>query len=167
MTRKTQEACRMFGVGSGFWKGSKILSNYLGRTKDFDLAPPIFVNMSFAGEVYLKCLLLKRTGKYPRGHDLKDLFDKLPPKDQAPIEDAYKNIVENSPVFRHLMKGQSVPKLSTVLAGAGKTFSKMRYSFECEKGPPSPTVMLQEFIEAVQERLLAIDPKLKQVLMYF
>jgi hypothetical protein len=168
MTRKTQEVWRMFKVGSGFWKGSKMLSNCLGKTKDFDLTSPILVNISFAGEVYLKCLLLIQTGKYPKrgreAHDLKRLYDELPKTDQAAIDNAYKNNFENSLLFRLLMKPKSVPKLRTVLAGAGETFINVRYGFDSEKEPPGPTVGLQEFVEAVQQRLLAIKPELEAAL---
>jgi len=160
MTQKTQELRRMFKVGSGFWKGSKILSNYLGKTKDSDLNSPILVNISFAGEIYLKCLLLVHEGDYPKCHDLKRLFDELPKPDQTAIADAYKNNFKNSPLFRFLVKPKSIPKLRSVLAGAAETFSKVRYSFEPGKKSPGPTVGLQEFVEALQQWILVTKPEL-------
>jgi hypothetical protein len=167
MTKKTQ-AWHMFKVGTGYWNGSKILSNYLGKTKDSGLHSPILINMSFAGEVYLKCLLFIQTGKYlKRGreaHHLKRLFDELSKMDQAAIEDAFKNNMENSPLLRLLMKPKLIPKLRTVLAGAGETFINVRYSFDPETEPAGPTVGLQEFVEAVQQRLLAIKPELEAAL---
>lgn len=167
MTEKTQ-AWDMFKVGTGYWTGSKILSNYLSKTKDFDLTSPILVNMAFAGEIYLKCLLLIQTGKYPKrkreAHHLKRLFDELPKTDQVAIEDAFKNNMENSLLLRLLKKPKSVPKLRTMLAGAGETFINLRYSFDPETKPAGPTIGLQEFVDAVQQRLLAIKPELEAAL---
>jgi hypothetical protein len=165
-----QEAWRMFKFAGGFWKAHEVLSNYLGKTKDdSDLHPPIFVNLSFAGEIYLKCLLLIQTGDYPKkkeAHDLKYLFDNLPATDQSAVDETYKNEFKNSVLYRYCMTRKTVPKLSSVLDGAGETFVNMRYSFESKpKSKPKskskdqgPTIGLQEFIEAVRRQILAIKP---------
>jgi len=153
----------MFKVGSGFLKGSEILTNCVGKTKDSGLDFPILVSMSFAAEVYLKCLLLVCNKQYPKVHNLKKLFDRLPKPDQTAISDAYENNFKNSPVFRLLMKPKCIPRLCSVLSGAGETFDEMRYSFE--RGKKSPvTVGLEEFVEAVQQRILVTKPELAEVL---
>jgi hypothetical protein len=159
----TQEAWRMFKVGNGFWKGSRILLNSLRETKDSDLHIPIFIDQAFAGEIYLKCLLLIQTGKYPKGHDLKFLFDQLPATEKSAVDEIYKNEFKNSILYRHLMTRKVVSKLSSVLARAGKTYVNMRYSFQSTAKPLGPTVGLPEFIEAVRKRLLVIEPELQKL----
>lgn len=159
----------MFKVGTGYWKSSKILSNYLSKTKDWNLTSPILVNMSFAAEIFLKCLLLIRTGKYPttgrKAHNLKALFDGLDKTDQAAIDDAYRHNMEGSPLLSlKAMKPEHIPKLRLVLAGAAETFINLRYSFDPRTEPAGPTVGLQEFVEAVQQRLLTIKPELEAAL---
>jgi hypothetical protein len=163
MSQKTSEARDLFIIGTGFWKTSKILSNHLGKTHDFDVVSPIFVNMAFAGEVYLKCLHLIRTGKLLKGHDLKSLFDGLPKTDQVSIEDAYNRNVKNSPIV-NAMKAQFPEidlKLSTVVAEAAKTFVQCRYAYE---GPANAPKTLGDFVDALQQHLLCVDPTLETAL---
>jgi hypothetical protein len=163
MIQNAPQAKSMFLVGTGFWKTSKILSNYLGNAHDFDVVAPIFVNLSFAGEVYLKCLHLIRTGILLKGHDLRSLFNKLPETDKTLIENAYNNKVNRSPVVQ-AMKTHSPTvdlKLSTVLAEAGDTFEKFRYVYEHSPNAPKT---LGEFVDALQEHLRDVDPTLESAL---
>jgi len=51
MPNTNPEAWRMFRAGGGFWKTSKILSNYYGKMKDSDLVAPF----------WLTCLLQQKS----------------------------------------------------------------------------------------------------------
>ena len=55
---------------------------------------PYAVNVSLACELYLKAILIHRSNKseYPKGHDLKELFDHLNASDSNCISVAYKKI---------------------------------------------------------------------------
>jgi hypothetical protein len=153
----------LFIIGSGFWKTVQLLSQRLGSTNDFDLLSPIFVNLAFSCEVYLKCLILIKTSKLEHGHDLYELFLKLPSIDRDVIERRYVLFLNSSPIVKAVQRDfPSIDfTLDKVLPEFSLTFQNWRYSYE---GAANQAQGLGEFVDAVQHHLMQINPELNKAL---
>lgn len=90
---------------------------------------------ALASELFLKCLISIQTGTTPRGHYLKELFDRL----EQPTRKRICAIWDAEVVPRHSATwdtmekaiGIPVPRdLPTALKLANKAFEKLRYSYE-------------------------------------
>ena len=79
---------------------------------------PFAVNISFACELYLKAVMIRRSEEsgYIRGHDLKTLFENLEKADQTAIPERYERKCR-------------VP-LDWLLEESGKAFEDWRYALE-------------------------------------
>ena len=79
---------------------------------------PFAVNISFACELYLKAVMIRRStgSEYVRGHDLKQLFESLETGDRDEIRQMYE-------------KKCPVP-LDQLLEESGKAFEEWRYALE-------------------------------------
>ena len=79
---------------------------------------PFAVNVSFACELYLKALMIRRSSasEFVRGHDLKSLFESLSPEDRDAIRKMYGK--------------KSGVSLDQLLEESGKAFEDWRYALE-------------------------------------
>ena len=160
MFNKKPDFKHLFVVATGFWRTSQMIAGHMSNKHDFSVISSYFTNLSFAGEVYLKCLLLLRTETLLHGHNLKELYDKQIEIDRVEIEQAYKKEIERSAVFK-AMKSKN-PKvdleLLSTLEEVGNAFVAWRYLYE-ERPPQART--LSAFVDVLPKHILNIDPGLK------
>jgi hypothetical protein len=93
---------------------------------------PITVNAAFTAELYVKCLLaIDKNGACPSGHDLKLLFDNLSRTFKAKIRKRHELLAphDDSIRFFSFLWGSEL-NLDLLLDLNGKTFEKVRYSYE-------------------------------------
>jgi HEPN domain-containing protein len=97
---------------------------------------PFAVNISFACELYLKAIMMRRSSasEYMRGHDLKTLFESLPEEDRKAIEQLYNKKCRVS--------------LDKLLQESGKAFEDWRYALE--KAASINVTGILAFSEALQ-----------------
>ena len=122
------------------------------------------VTSAMASELFLKCLICLETGKAPRGHYLKELFDRLTPETRrwicmiwdaevVPIRAELWDQIEG-----HQGRGKIVPRdLSTALSMANKTFEKVRYAYEDEL--EGVAYMLSDLPTILKRVILAMRPE--------
>lgn len=119
----------MFRNACGFWNSFCSIGNELGRTGNLTLVGPLWVNLSFSTELYLKFLLHLSTGQVVKIHDLHKLFNMLPVDQREAITHNYESVLAESEFYRTLgtIWTSRDFKLSIVLAKAAKTFQVWRY----------------------------------------
>ena len=97
--------------------------------------------LAFAVELYLKALNAVRSGgQWPRGHELKVLFDRLPADDRAELEGQYEAIRAAGPegVLEKMLPGRDL-SLGGVLEESSNAFAELRYAYEAAENPdPRP-----------------------------
>jgi hypothetical protein len=158
----------IFFHGAAFSKAARILSDYHNEKDDPHVLAPTLVNVAFAVEMYLKCLLMMRGKSYPRGrdgHNLKKLFDGLAKKDRTAIEGKYNVVVSKNPRLQLMRK--TIPTtnlgLSTLLIDSAEVFCEWRYVFEI--GVKKGVLGLGDFAAALRQHIREIDPKLSWHIM--
>lgn len=102
---------------------------------------PFSVNAAFAIELYLTARSEKH-GKPLRGHDLKDLYNALPPEATNAIEKATPWAMEDRGF-------KDKPDLPAFLEALRNVFVSWRYSYENDKGVPPVTFAPTIFAMAV------------------
>jgi len=147
------KAGQLFRNGSAFWNSYCTIADSLHLGSDLSLFGPLFVNLAFAGELYLKALLALETSTTVRGHDLHKLFNLLPPKVRASIEKRFTEAMSAS--HMHFFVAQARPDINFTLPGvlkeAARTFELWRYPGDDEPlNMPGP---LQVVVAALQEQL--------------
>jgi hypothetical protein len=90
---------------------------------------------AMSSELFLKCLICIQTGRAPRGHYLKQLFDQLEPDTRKRIIAVWdaKVVPRHRAQWDAMEAGLKVrfPRdLPSILALANKAFEKVRYSYE-------------------------------------
>ena len=77
----------IFLQANGFSRAYDILADqrHLAASEMATIGYPQIVLSALATELYLKCLICMETGKAPRGHHLKQLFDRLSPETRRRI----------------------------------------------------------------------------------
>ncbi len=160
MFKKNPDIKHLFVVAMGFWRSSQLIADHISKNHDFSVVSSYFTNLSFAGEVFLKCLLLMRTGTLLHGHNLKELYEKQIEIDRVAIEEVYKKEVESKAVYKAMkMKNPKVDlELSSTLKEAGDAFLEWRYLYE--KQPP-PVRTLFSFVQVLPKYIIGIDPGLE------
>jgi hypothetical protein len=98
------------------------------------IGEPVMVLGALTIELFLKCLLCIESGDVPRGHNLKELFEKLSPTIRGRIEDGWSKIAAHRGAdwdgLEASMAVTIARDLPSALAVAGDTFQKLRYSYE-------------------------------------
>jgi hypothetical protein len=93
--------------------------------------------LAFAVELYLKALNAVRSGgQWPRGHELKALFDCLPADDRAELERRYEAVraAAPGPVLEKVLPGRDL-SLTRVLEESSNAFAELRYAYEPAENP--------------------------------
>jgi HEPN domain-containing protein len=83
---------------------------------------PLVVNGCFAAELYLKAMYSACGTKVPKGHDLKRLFDELPPNAAAAVASARSEVYPGKPAKERSM--------SEVVRDLKDAFVDFRYAHE-------------------------------------
>lgn len=94
--------------------------------------------LAFAVELYLKALNAVRSGgQWPRGHELKALFERLPADDRAELERRYEAVRTAAPgsVLGKILPGRDL-SLNGVLEESSNAFAELRYAYETAENPP-------------------------------
>lgn len=99
------------------------------------LGEPVMVLGALTIELFLKCLACIETGIVPRGHNLKELFDKLSEPTRQRIQQRWDDGItrHRAPQWDDLEKrtGVALPRdLPTALAFGSDAFERLRYSYE-------------------------------------
>lgn len=91
----------------------------------------IVPTIAFAIELYLKVLGSVQQRVWHRGHDLKDLFDKLPADTRRQLSARYKARFGRVPSeLLQRVDATSATNLEAVLTRSRKAFQELRYAFE-------------------------------------
>jgi len=164
MTRSPDRSKNLFRNGSSFWNCYCDIADSLHQNQDLSLLGPLFVNLAFAGELYLKTTVAAETGVSVEGHPLDTLFNKIPQSTRAEIEGAYEAGLAKSHIRQLLAKARPDLdlRLAAVLKEAAKTFELWRYPGE--KAPLNVPGTLQFFVGAVQTYLCTKHPALLSAL---
>ncbi|MCF8495200.1 MAG: hypothetical protein K9G62_00870 [Alphaproteobacteria bacterium] len=107
---------------------------------DSDFITPYVVNASFSLELNLKLLVFYETNKWPKGHNLLELFKKLSADKQKEIKDAFieksKNSRELQEILKRLEEGDFGIEweLQNLLDRSSQAFETWRYAFEGNTG---------------------------------
>lgn len=146
-------AQQLFRTGSAFWNSYCDIANSLHYNQDFSLFGPLFVNLSFSGELYLKTLLLLENGTSIRGHHLDKLFNQVPINVRSMVETKYNSKIKES--HMHSFVANARPDLNfrlvPVLKEAAKTFELWRYPGEdAPLNMPGP---LELVVKSIQDFL--------------
>ena len=101
------------------------------------IAAPAIVMSALASELFLKCLVCLETGKAPRGHYLKQLFDGVSIERRRLITAIWDGDIVplRSPSWDQMKLhfGEDIPRaLPDALSAANQAFEKVRYSYEDE-----------------------------------
>jgi|SRR3989344_2165368 hypothetical protein len=161
MQEKNAES--LFLVATGYWKASRHLTKYMGQFHDFDVISPILVNIAFACELYLKCLLCLRTSKSTKGHNLHKLFMQLSQNDRERIEVIFNERVRCSAIatrVRHEFPSLDF-RLNSILREAADTFVNWRYPHETT---PNTASAIGELADALQATVIEVKPDIIRVL---
>jgi hypothetical protein len=99
------------------------------------IGEPVMVLGALTIELFLKCLICIETGAVPRGHDLRELFDRLAPATQARILRTWDGdiAVHRASEWDRIESGlgQKIFRdLPSALSAASKAFERLRYSYE-------------------------------------
>ncbi len=102
---------------------------------------PGVTNAAFSCELGMKALMIinSSTNEFPRGHDLRILYDQLPNKFQKEINESYRQSQEN------------LPSLDVFLDENRNAFNDWRYAFE--NGVKINLSALFAFANAIKECL--------------
>jgi hypothetical protein len=92
---------------------------------------------ALAVELFLKCLICIETGRSPRGHNLRQLYDQLAPDTRRDIAAIWQRelVPLRAPMWNEMerLAGKPVPRdLPTALLVSNKSFEKVRYLYEGE-----------------------------------
>lgn len=133
------------------------LDRVIGTRMDMALAEPMIVYQAFSTELYLKFLVLKRTGKPSWGHNLAKLYGALPEFDKEEV----KKFWDTDPFRKRtvaLIEQQHGIKFTKTfeeyLASAADDFQKFRYYFEYP--PPEGPVHPGTIGEAVRNHIYTL-----------
>jgi len=112
-----------------------LMSEAVPVQRTLRIGHPAIALSAFASELYLKCLICAETGKAPRGHYLKELYDLLSPATRKRICAIWDSEVVpmRTPMWVRMeaVSGSKVPRdLPTNLAESNKAFEKLRYAYE-------------------------------------
>jgi hypothetical protein len=129
---------KIFEQGDCFHQALAILRNVV-HPENIQLAvtlgEPVMVIGALTIELFLKCLICIETGEVPRGHDLKELFDRLGPSIRSRIQNSWDTgiAIHRAKEWDDLENslGIKMPRdLPSALAVGSKAFERIRYSYE-------------------------------------
>jgi hypothetical protein len=132
----TVDPSRIFEQADCFYKALAVLCNV--EPEDTQLAvtlgEPVMVIGALTIELFLKCFLCIDSGKVPRTHNLRELFEKLSPSTQKRIQEGWDKIAAHrAEEWSHLEKSLGITiarDLPSALAAGGGAFQQIRYSYE-------------------------------------
>ncbi|KAF0145487.1 MAG: hypothetical protein FD156_768 [Nitrospirae bacterium] len=148
-----------------FLEASKILVRELSVKQNFNVIGPYVVNMSFAAEVYLKCLYIIESRNIPKKytHNLKELFYLLPKQTRNIVKGYYDQYVSSDPMAQavkaHMKSDQDVGidlGLDTVLSEASNAFTEWRYHWH--EGKAKGFGEVPHVVEALRRYILELKP---------
>ena len=114
----------------------------------------------------LKCLISIETGQVPRGHDLRELFDRLSDATRARIQETWDDdiCVHRKAEWDRCEAaiGDKIARdLPGALAAASKSFEKIRYSYEGDTG--GLQYFLQDLPQLLGRVILELRPEYRAV----
>jgi HEPN domain-containing protein len=123
------DAKSIFDFAEDFFQGLNQLHRADRRVK-LKIVWSIGTLSAFTSELYLKCLITRESGKPPRGHYLKNLFDRLSPITQQLLERQWSDItIRREATYRQTQaeRGKPMPReLRTCLREGNKGFELLR-----------------------------------------
>ncbi|CUU20835.1 hypothetical protein CDS [Bradyrhizobium sp.] len=100
------------------------------------VALPCIVMQAFSIELYIKCLICLEGHPIPRGHHLKNLFDRLNGKTQKELSVLWTADNESREAFRKMLPAQFHSAVSDdvrqALSDGARAFEELRYAHEGE-----------------------------------
>ena len=132
-----------------------------------DLLPmvlhPSMVMSAFASELYFKTIHCIDSGLVPPEHDLRSLYNSLPPMRRQLIKALWdENIAKNTELLDNHDKaqGQKIPRdLDSALRDCNRAFEQMRYSYE---DPTSIKFYIIDLPRILRSAILEIQPTWKK-----
>jgi hypothetical protein len=123
--------------GDAFYQTLNLLCNVDPDNQQLavTIGEPVMVIGSLTVELFFKCLACIETGRVPRGHYLRALFDGLSHSTRARIESGWDGIARYRARewdhYETLMGGTKIARdLPSALTAGSNAFEKIRYSYE-------------------------------------
>jgi hypothetical protein len=155
---------KIFEQADGFYQALAILCNIEPENTQLAviIGEPVMVVGAFTIELFLKCLICIETGTLPaRVHNLKELFEKLPPATRTRIEAEWGKIARHRSAewdgFENRLGITIARDLPSALAAGGDSFQRIRYSYE--GGNESLQFYLQDLPRALGRIILEAKPE--------
>jgi hypothetical protein len=125
-----------------------------GSGWELAIAPPAMVLSSFAGELFLKSLLVLEKGEAPPTHRLDTLFKRVSHKRQRRIQELWE--ADARPKIMQLCQSMKVPSdLSNALVKCGSAFENLRYYYE----KPEVNYYIGDFAWIVMRVIVELKPE--------
>jgi hypothetical protein len=120
-----------------FYQTLSILNNFDPDNEQVAalVAQPSMVVGALTSELFFKCIICIETGKVPRIHDLRELFDKLSPQTQSRIVEVWDHSIvpyraSDWDEMERAINITIARDLPTALTAGSEAFEKIRYSYE-------------------------------------
>ncbi len=157
---------KIFVQADCFYQTLAILSNVAPDNTQLavTLGEPAMVITALTIELFIKCLVAIETGDVPRGHHLKQLFDKLGTSTQNRIQYTWDNSIaaHRAEEWNKLEKSLRITiarDLPSALEVGSKAFERIRYSYEGNN--EDLQFYLQDLPQLLGRVILEIKPEWK------
>lgn len=126
----------VFMQAERFHTGTLVLQRYLGPGKQNIGMPTIFLEL-IAAELYLKTILFIETGAITKGHNLKNIFERLSSASRRRLSKKWDAYFAASPYNKlpdDLKKEMVSTAFASILGQAAAIYEKTRYLWEDRPG---------------------------------
>lgn len=149
MSNTTIKPLGVFKSACGFRKAAKLLKETY-KKGEYDLLNPCNVNLAFAAELFIKCLLYLNAASVPKHHELKELFRNLSKIHRQRINKLFMEEVKKKPYIARIEAIEPSFKfeINEVLEASNDSFKEWRYIFE-EREQTVQFYGVEEFVDAL------------------
>lgn len=126
---------KIFLFARQFDVAQNVLLQQVGNVSNNQVVVPMLVNLAFAFELYLKCLIVLDTGREVRTHNYRKLFVALTPTTRDKVKEIFdhlpKSVLEVAASHDEEMRKANFDySFEGVLASSQDAFEKLRYNYE-------------------------------------
>lgn len=154
---KSHDPRRIFNVAESFRIATLDLAERFSK-HDLKCIIPYSVNLAFALELFLKCLITIEKGETPEGHKTEVLFSELSERSKKRTIDYFENPSDEARRIRDAMENFRNTKIrfEEALARGNDTFRNNRYLYE---HPGSFRIASGDIIEGVRFAIMDHHPE--------
>jgi hypothetical protein len=159
---------KIFVQADCFYKTLAILCNVEPNNTQLavTIGEPVIVITALTIELFFKCLVCIETGNVPRGHRLRDLFEKLSLQTKSHIQAEWDDSIATHRAkewdnLEKLMGVTIARDLPSALATGNESFERIRYSYEGKT--ESVQFYLQDLPQLLGRTILSMKPEWKSL----